>query len=166
MKYALEKEFDYLITLDADFSHDPKHLPEMIEALKTNDFVTGSRYIEGGLSEYGPYRQTISRVANILARTMLNIHLKECTTAYRGFRRELLLKLNLDRIQSDGYSFMVEILFYITHMTSKMFEFPIHFEDRRAGQSKINKIEIFKSIMTLCRLFYLRVVSWALKAPL
>jgi dolichol-phosphate mannosyltransferase len=157
MKYAVHSGFDILITMDADFSHHPKYLTTFVELLSENDFVIGSRYIAGGGLGYSFMRTFISRTANILARYLLGIPLKECTTSYRGFQASLLKRLNVDAIHSDGYSFFVESIFYVSLLTRKISEFPIYFEDRRAGTSKISKIEIFKSILNLMRLFYMRL---------
>jgi len=152
MKYAIHYEFDILITMDADYSHHPKYLPILIKALERVDFIIGSRYIEGGGLDYGLVRTTLSRTANILSRYLLAIPLKECTTSYRGIRVSVLKRLNLDAIQSEGYSFFIECLFYITRLTKSVDEFPIFFEDRRAGTSKISKKEIFYGFLTLVRL--------------
>ncbi|MBF0289212.1 MAG: polyprenol monophosphomannose synthase [SAR324 cluster bacterium] len=159
MKYAVHHGFDILITMDADFSHHPNYLPTIVEALAKHDFVIGSRYIEGGALDYGWFRTLISKTANLLARYLLNIPLKECTTSYRGFRHSLLKQINLDAIHSEGYSFFVESIFYVSRLSNKITEFPIHFEDRRAGASKISKTEIVKGMTSLMRLFYLRMFS-------
>ena len=159
MKYALLHEFDVLVTMDADFSHHPKYLPRLISELDHHDFVTGSRYAPGAVLGYGFIRSLISRTANILARCLLGLPLKECTTSFRGFQRALLQRFPIDTIQSEGYSFFVESIFYISSLTNKVTEFPLYFEDRRAGTSKISKAEIGKGVLNLLRLFYLRVSS-------
>ena len=157
MKYAIKNKFDILITMDADFSHHPKYLKKMVSLMMNNDFVTGSRYIKGGRQDYGPYRKTLSVTANFLARNLLDIPLKECTTSYRGFKIKILKELNLDAIQSEGYSFFVESIFSICSKTNKINEFPIFFSDRKSGISKISKLEIFKSVVCLFKLFFDRI---------
>jgi len=157
MKYAIKNNFDFLITMDADFSHHPKYLKKMESLMINNDFVTGSRYIKGGGQNYGLYRKTLSVTANFLARNMLRIPLKECTTSYRGFKVSILEAINLDSIQSEGYSFFVESIFAICQQTKNIDEFPIFFSDRQFGTSKISKFEIFKSILCLVRLFFNRI---------
>ena len=152
MKYAIHYEFDILITMDADYSHHPKYLPIFVKRLERFDFIIGSRYIEGGSLDYGLVRTALSRTANILSRYLLAIPLKECTTSYRGFRVTFLKRLNIDAIQSEGYSFFIECLFYIARLTKSMDEFPIFFEDRRAGTSKISKKEIFYGFLILIKL--------------
>ena len=152
MKYAVAKNYDFLITMDSDYSHHPKYLPQVINRLAENDFVIGSRYMQGGSCDLGIFRKLLSRGANFLARWMLQIPLHETTTAYRGFSVNLLRRINLDRIRSDGYSFFVESLFYINATTKKLAEFPIHFGIRRAGVSKIAQVEVLKGMSNLVRL--------------
>lgn len=157
MKFAIEKKYDLLITMDADYSHDPKHLGEMLENLKDHEFVIGSRFVDGGYLNYGPFRKLISLTANFLARIMVGINLKECTTSYRGYHIPLLERIEFELIKSDGYSFMVEMLYHTLQNAKSYTEFPIHFEDRQMGKSKINKIEILKSILNLLYLFSIRI---------
>jgi len=153
MLYSIKYNFDILITMDADFSHHPKYLPELKKHLNNFDFVTGSRYIKGGSCAYGFYRTLISRTANIVSRVALGLKLKENTTVYRGFQVSLLESMDLNKIKAEGYSFAIESLYLISNYTKLLTEFPIHFSDRRAGTSKISKTEIFKAILTICRLF-------------
>jgi len=157
MKYSIKNNFDILITMDADFSHHPKYLKKMVNLMQNNDFVTGSRYIKGGGQNYGLYRKTLSVTANVLARNLLGIPLKECTTSYRGFKVSILKAINPDSIQSEGYSFFVESIYSICRLTKNIDEFPIFFSDRQSGTSKISKFEIFKSVLCLGRLFFNRI---------
>ncbi len=157
MQYAIKKQFDILITMDADFSHHPEYLPTLVDLMNDNDFVIGSRYVKGGGLSYGFFRRTLSITANILARYMLKIPLKECTTSYRGFQVSLLKKINLNLIRSEGYSFFIESIYIIHRLTDKITEFPIFFYDRQSGNSKISKIEIIKSVFCLGKLFYKRI---------
>ena len=159
MKFALAQKYDALITMDADYSHHPRYLPTLVNSLETADFVTGSRYVKGGRCDYGVGRQIISRSANFLARTLLGIRLCETTTSYRGFKRSLLEKLPIDQIKAEGYAFFFESIFHASRIASKTAEFPIHFEDRRAGTSKISKKEVFRAMIRLGRLFARRVLG-------
>ncbi len=158
IKYALAHGYDALITMDADFSHDPSYLPRMLAELENAEFVTGSRYIPGGSCEYPFSRILLSRVANGLTHSMLGIPVHETTTAYRGFRRALLERMNVDAIRSEGYSYFVESIYQVKLLSQagtppvRMAEFPIRFVDRRAGASKISKKEIWKGFSTLFRL--------------
>jgi dolichol-phosphate mannosyltransferase len=158
MKYAVANNYDFLITMDADYSHDPKDIPRFIDHLAENDFVIGARYVQGGQCDLTILRKFISRGANFLARWMLQIPLHETTTAFRGFSVDLLRRVNLDCIKSDGYSFFVESLFYINASTKKLAEFPIHFAVRRAGVSKIAKVEVLKGILNLLKLFTKKLI--------
>lgn len=159
MEYAVKNQYDILVTMDADFSHDPKYLPTMLSLMDSNDFVIGSRYVEGGGLGYGLVRTTISKSANFLARLLLSIKLKECTTSYRGFNRELLIKILNSKIDSTGYSFFFEMVYLVSKLTPKVTEFPIYFADRIAGESKISKQEIYRGITTLFKLFWRRITG-------
>lgn len=150
--YALEHGYQQLVTLDADFSHNPRYLPQLLALLKDHDFVIGSRYLNGGSSEAGIIRTAISKAANHLVRLFLGIKLRETTTSYRGFRRGLLEKLHPDAIRSMGYSFFLETTFRVCQVTRRVTEFPIKFEERKAGVSKINQKELLISLTMLGRL--------------
>jgi dolichol-phosphate mannosyltransferase len=171
IKYALAHGYDALITMDADFSHHPKYLPEMVRQLESGEFVIGSRFIPGGSCEYPLPRVALSVGANTLTRALLGIPLHETTTAYRGFRRSLLERMNVDAIRSDGYSFFVESIFQVSRLERSrranrpMREFPIRFEDRKAGATKISKKEILNGMRTLGRLAIKRALTLGDSAP-
>jgi SAM-dependent methyltransferase len=152
MLYARDAGFDVLITMDADFSHHPRYLPKFLELLGAADFVTGSRYMSGGQSDYGLGRTFISRTANLFAKAALGLPLEENTTMYRGFTAELLRRMDIEAIRSEGYSFAVESLHQVAQVTKRLAEFPIHFENRAHGSSKISKKEIWKAVVTIQRL--------------
>lgn len=157
IKYACEKEYDILITMDADFSHDPKVIDSMIKGLESNDFVIGSRFVEGGKLDYSGFRRFISLGANWLARYALGIRCRETTTSFRGFRKSLLQKLPIQQVKAEGYSFFLECTYLVCRTTQKVQEIPIHFQDRRYGQSKISQAEIYKGFLTLFRLCFQRL---------
>ena len=159
MNTAIEKKYDQLVTMDADYSHHPRYLPILLELLQNHDFVIGSRYVQGGRCDYGLLRTIISKTANYAARFLLSLPLKECTTAYRGYQVSLLAEIPPSAIRSEGYSFFTEALYAVSKLTDRMAEFPIHFEDRRAGQSKISKKEILNGALTVFRLFFKRILS-------
>lgn len=152
MLYARDAGFDVLITMDADFSHHPKYLPQFLDLLREAEFVTGSRYAPGGKSDYGPGRMLISRAANLLAKIAVGLPLAENTTMYRGFTASLLKRMRIESIHSEGYSFAVESLHHVAELTDRLAEFPIHFENRAAGSSKISESEIYKAVLTIQRL--------------
>lgn len=164
MQYAIENQYDVLVTMDADFSHHPRYLPDLLKLIETNDFVIGSRYMKGGGLGYGFVRTFISKTANGLARLLLSIKLRETTTSYRGFRRELLQKLLARKIESNGYSFFFEVVYLVCQLTPRVAEFPIYFADRVAGESKISKQEIYRGVTTLFTLFRKRLSGERVKA--
>ncbi len=147
--YARDHAYDILITMDADFSHHPRYLPRFLEQLRTSDFVTGSRYMPGGSSNHGLYRAFLSRTANTVAKNALGLPLQENTTLYRGYTLSLLRRLDIDRIKSEGYSFAVESLFRVSRLAGGLAEFPIYFENRLIGTSKISKLEIYRAVVTV-----------------
>jgi dolichol-phosphate mannosyltransferase len=159
MEYALKNNYDGVVTMDADFSHHPKYLPELLKLLETHDFVIGSRYVKGGGLGYGFVRTFISKTANFLARLLLSIKLQECTTSYRGFKKDLLEKLLKKKISSTGYSFFFEMVYLVSGITKNVTEFPIYFADRVAGESKISKQEIIRGVTTLFKLFVRRLTE-------
>src|SRR5262249_1037211 len=158
MLYARDAGFDVLVTMDADFSHHPRYLPTFLEMLETYDFVTGSRYMPGGRSDYGPGRTFISRTANLFAKAALGLPLAENTTMYRGFTSELLRRVRIEAIKSEGYSFAVESLHEVARVTDKLAEFPIHFENRATGASKISEVEIYRAMFTIQRIPFRRLL--------
>ncbi len=156
MVYALKNGYEELVTMDADFSHSPSTIPQMLEKLKTSDFVIGSRYMKGGKSDYEGYRKWVSLIANKIARLILGIKIHECTTSFRAFRVSSFNTLNLSAIKSNGYSFFLECVYELKCIDVEMTEVPIHFKDRFHGNSKIPKTEIFRSMYKLASLFLSR----------
>ena len=152
-EYALKNNYDKLITLDADFSHDPNEITKIIDFLDKYDFVIGSRYIEGGKNIQPFFRYLISYLGNKLIKLVLKINLNEFTTSYRGFNLKKLNNFNLNQIKGKGYSFFMETVIVLNRLGYKCFEFPIHFKDRVKGKSKIPKIEIFRTFKNLMLLF-------------
>lgn len=162
MEYAEQKRYDALVTMDADFSHNPDDIPRLLKALEDVDFVTGSRYMRGGACNYTGYRRVVSILANWWARRLLGIPLHEMTTSFRAFRVDYLRRVDLGVIKSNGYSFFMEIVFRLSRVGARMAEVPISFSDRRAGTSKIPPFEIFNGLRHLLYLFSLRLI-WTKK---
>jgi dolichol-phosphate mannosyltransferase len=134
-----------LVQMDADFSHDPAVLAEMARRISSCDVVIGSRYVKGGsLDERWPaWRKLLSAFGNFYARTILSFPLRDVTTGYRMWRREVLQNMPLDRIRSNGYIFLVEMAYVAYLMKYRIREVPIHFADRRWGKSKMSlKIQL------------------------
>ena len=147
---AMELGAEWIFTMDADFSHDPKYIPEILAATVNADLVIGSRYVPGGgLRNWPFYRRWLSACANLLARLVLRLPNHDCTSGYRCYRASLLQKIPLDEITSDGYSFLIDVLYRCRRVGARVAESPIVFSDRRGGQSKISKTEIFKAFQTL-----------------
>ena len=126
--------------MDADLSHDPSRLPAMAEALKTSDLVLGSRYVAGGSVDprWPIWRKGLSAWGNLYARSILGLKLRDMTTGFRLWRREALTAMPLDEIRSNGYVFLVEMVYVATQLGFRLAEVPIHFEDRRFGRSKMS----------------------------
>ncbi len=129
-----------IVQMDADFSHDPSALVSMAKLLQSNDVVIGSRYVEGGsVDERWPlWRKGLSAFANYYARTILGLPLRDVTTGYRMWRRETLQQVPFERIQSNGYVFLVEMAYLAHCLEFKIGESPIYFADRRWGKSKMS----------------------------
>ena len=155
MKYSMkELKADLIMTMDCDFSHDPKLIPNFIKKIEEGyDLVLGSRYIKGGgVYKWPLHRRVISLGGNFLPRFLLNLKTKDNTTGYRCYKRKVLESLNLDEIKSNGYSFLVEMVFLIKNKGFKIGETPIIFKDRVYGETKISKKEILRTLKTLARL--------------
>lgn len=139
-QHALDEGSEAIGQMDADFSHPPEKLIEMLNALESYDVVLGSRYVPGGkLDENWPlWRKGLSAFGNFYARTILNLPIKDATGGFRIFRRSTLLALPLDRISSNGYAFQIEMAYLTARLGFHMHEIPIYFADRRWGKSKMS----------------------------
>lgn len=158
--YALAHGYDALVTMDADGSHDPQHLPSLMEQLGTGrDFVIGSRYMKGGACDYDGYRLRVSQAANIGARLLLSIKLTEFTTSYRIFKTDKLRTLDFGALLVGGYSFFLTTVVEAARRGWSLGEVPIHFRERGYGSSKIPPFEIFRGIANLLRLAVVKLVG-------
>jgi glycosyltransferase involved in cell wall biosynthesis len=158
MKAALAAGADYILTMDADFSHHPRYLPAMLAGLDRFDVVIGSRYVPGGGTQYCTLpRRALSRGANLFARTVLSLQASDATAGFRGYRRQVLESIPLDEIKSDGYSFLIEMLYRCQRRGWRVGEVPIVFENRQRGASKISRGEILKAMQTVGRLGWERL---------
>jgi len=150
MRYAMDKEYDFLINMDADFSHHPRYLPAVLAGMKDRDVMIGSRYISGGGTVHWPLsRKVVSLSVNGMVRLLMRIPAHDCSGAYRCYRIAKLRQTNLDNLLSRGYSFQQEILHRCRKAGSRIGETPIIFENRRAGASKVNLKEVVRSISIL-----------------
>lgn len=155
-KWALHRKYDIIVSMDADFSHDPKHLPDLIKGMDNADICIGSRYIRGGgVKGWNIERQLNSRIANIATRLMLGIKAKDTTAGYKTYSAKFLKSIDLNSLVSSGYAFQVEMLYLAKERGFKTMETPITFVDRREGQSKISG-ELKRSAKIVWRLFLKR----------
>lgn len=153
MRWALDKDYEVFVSLDADWSHDPAHVPDLVTALETADVAIGSRYCAGGNIEGWPLqRRLMSRTINGLSRLLLHLPVNDTSGAFRAYHVTALRKINLANIQAAGYSYLEEILWHL-HLSGATFrEVPITFRERRAGKSKVNVREAIAKVSTLLRL--------------
>lgn len=154
MRFAIEGRFDYLINLDADFSHPPRFIPNLLAGMENHDVMIGSRYIQGGgvEGEFNLQRRLMSASINWYARLLLGLSTKDNSGSYRCYRVAKLEEIDLDGITSRGYSFFEEILYWCRRVGCRFGETPILFENRRSGVSKINKTEAFKAVIIIFQL--------------
>ena len=146
-EWALAREYDAMIEMDADLSHDPMYLESILKAGEDCDVVIGSRYLNGISVINWPLRRILlSLGANQYVRSMIRVPIHDCTSGYRLYRRHVLESIGLDNIRSNGYSFQVEMSFRAHIAGFKIVEVPIIFMERRAGQSKMSKGVIWESI--------------------
>jgi len=139
-KYAIEHNYDAAFEMDADFSHDPRYLPDFLKAIEHADLVIGSRYIRGGSTPNWSFlRRFISGGGNIYARFMLGMPINDCTAGFRCYHTTVLRSVDLDTIQSQGYAFQIEMAYRVTQQGFRVVEIPISFLDRRVGKSKMSR---------------------------
>lgn len=158
-RFALREGFKNIVTMDADFSHNPEYISELIKAVEMGaDIAIGSRYITGGETvNWGNVRKFISHSANLMAKYIAGLKTFDSTGGFRCYRKEVLASIDFGHLRSNGYSFLMEILFICQRHGFKIREVPILFEDRRVGISKISRLEVYKAIVTLARLLFLRI---------
>jgi SAM-dependent methyltransferase len=163
--YAMREGYDVLVTMDADFSHDPKSIPDLLAQYEKGVFVTGSRYCAGGRSDYTGFRNLISRMGNLAARALLNLKISELTTYFRVIDVATLRRLPLRYLYSEGYSYGVQLVYYLREAGVELREVPIHFVDRTHGVSKIPKLEVMTSAVDLLVLSAKRLNFWRDTTP-
>jgi dolichol-phosphate mannosyltransferase len=147
MRYAMDHDYDLLQNMDADFSHPPRYLPGILAGMSQYDVMIGSRYVAGGATENWPLpRRVMSQSVNMLVRFLFRMPVKDASGAFRCYRVSKLREVDLDAVRSRGYSFQQEVLFRCHKAGCKLGEYPILFENRRAGASKVNRQEAVRSI--------------------
>lgn len=153
MRAAVGLDVDVVCQMDADLSHDPKYLPELFTAAAAHGIAIGSRYLHGISVVNWPLRRILlSTFANGYVRAVTGMNVRDCTAGYRCWRRDVLQKLPMDRIVSDGYSFQVETLFLAMAGGAGVIEIPIIFVERRQGASKMSSGIMYESMLTPWRL--------------
>ncbi len=159
-KRALAEGADLICTMDADFSHNPRYIPAMMDKIGQGyDLVIGSRYVRGGGASGCTFaRKLLSWGANAFARTMLGLHAHDTTAGFRCYRRDVLQEMDLDGIKASGYSFLIEMLYRVQRRGWRVGEVSIVFENRRLGTSKVSRTEIRRAMHTVLRLAWGRLV--------
>jgi dolichol-phosphate mannosyltransferase len=150
MRYAMDHGYDYLVNMDADFSHHPRYLPALLAGMDQNDVMIGSRYVPGGGSANWPLsRRLMSRGVGLVVRLLMRIPARDTSGAFRCYRVSKLRETDLEQLWSRGYSFQQEILYRCRKAGSRIGETPIIFENRRAGASKVNPREALRSMAVI-----------------
>ena len=153
MGRAIDGKYELLATLDADWSHPPDALPDLLAAADRADVVIGSRYCDGGKVAGWPRRRyVVSRLVNTAAGWFAGLPARDCSTAHRVYRVELLTRVDFDKLHASGYAYLEEILWRLVRAGARIVEVPITFSDRRAGESKVNLGEAWGKLRTLARL--------------
>lgn len=136
----LKSNYDMIVQMDADFSHPPEKILEMLKAAETNDIVIGSRYVKGGSLDvnWPAWRKTLSGFGNLYARVILNLPVRDVTGGYRLWKRDTLAAMPLDLVRSNGYIFQVEMAYLAHRLGFRISEIPIYFAERTSGESKMN----------------------------
>jgi dolichol-phosphate mannosyltransferase len=146
-RWALERDYDLVLEMDADFSHHPRYLPAMLAAARDADLVLGSRYVAGGGTvNWGLGRKLLSRGGSLYARTILGLGVRDLTGGFKCFRREVLEAIELETVECSGYAFQIELTYRAHRRGFRIAEIPIVFEDRRVGASKMSRRIVLEAI--------------------
>jgi dolichol-phosphate mannosyltransferase len=153
VRFALERDYEVLITLDADSSHDPSHLPALLHATREADVVIGSRYCPGGqIAGWPLHRRVLSKSLNGLNRALLNLPVRDSSGSFRAYRTSKLRELRLEDIRAEGYAYLEELLWNLDRAGATCVELPITFHQRHGGKSKMSFREVAGKVATLARL--------------
>jgi dolichol-phosphate mannosyltransferase len=159
---ALQTEAAYIMQMDADLSHDPQDIPRLVAAAKEgSDLAIGSRRITGGkIVGWGPARKCMSRGAMDFSRLVLGLKTRDVTAGFRCFRRQMIERLPLEKIHSNGYSFQEEVVFLVERLGGRVSEVPVTFNDRTHGKSKLSFAEVLKFFYVVARLRFRNVKKY------
>jgi dolichol-phosphate mannosyltransferase len=164
--WALERGYGLVLEMDADFSHDPAHLPAILEAAREADLVLGSRYVPGGGTvNWGLGRKIVSRGGSLYARALLGVRVRDLTGGFKCFRREVLEAIDLATVECTGYAFQIELTYRALLRGFKVREVPIVFQDRRVGQSKMSKGIVLEAMRRVWSMRSSRFAREAQAAP-
>jgi dolichol-phosphate mannosyltransferase len=144
---ALELDAQLVVTMDCDFSHDPRHVPELIAAAMWADVVVGSRAAPGGTDDRPFRRKLISRAGSLYARTMLGLPVRDATAGFKCIRGDVLRRIDLDRVSTKGYAFNIELAYRAVRAGFRIVEHPIAFADRSVGASKMSRTIVFEALL-------------------
>ena len=151
--WALARSYEFIFEMDADFSHDPKYLPDFLSAIRDNDLVIGSRYVRGvNVVNWPMSRLLLSYFGNLFARIVTGVPVLDCTAGFKCFRRKVLETIRLDKIDSSGYSFQVEVNYLVWRNKFRIAEIPIVFTDRKRGVSKMSTKIIREALILIWKL--------------
>ena len=160
-RWAIEKSYQTVVQMDADLSHDPKELGSLILGLKNNDLIIGSRYVHGVSVVNWPIRRLmLSYGANLYSRIITGMPIKDGTGGFKAWRVELLKKIKLKSVKSQGYSFQIEMNFRAWSLGARIKESPIIFTDRTIGESKMSKSIMYEAIWIVWRLRIWKLFNW------
>lgn len=154
MKYLISNDFDFIMSMDSDLSHNPRYLKKFVnKAASNSDFIVGSRYIDGGATpDWSIIRKLLSRYGNYYARIFLGCRISDYTGGFNMYSKNLLEKIDLDSINASGYGFLIELKYKALMQAKNIFQIPIIFHYRQNGKSKIPKITIIKNFSLVPRL--------------
>jgi dolichol-phosphate mannosyltransferase len=156
-KFALDRGYDVVVQMDADFSHDPKYLPAFFEAIETNDLVIGSRYVNGiSVVNWDLKRLILSKAASFYVRLMTGMPIADTTTGFKCWRREALVAIGLDQLFSNGYVFLAEMSYRAYRKGMRIKEVPIIFVERRLGRSKMSGGIMIEGVFNVLRMRFRR----------
>ena len=159
-KWALTRDYDLICEMDADFSHPPKTLAVFLEKTREYDLVIGSRYLDGvNVVNWPLKRLLLSYFANIYARVVTGVPVRDLTSGFKCYQRKVLEAINLDRIKSNGYAFQIEMHFNAYYKGFKVKEVPIIFEERKVGQTKMSRKIVYEAVWMVWRLQWLRLTG-------
>ncbi len=159
-KWALEKNFEAVITMDCDFSHDPEAIPEFTQKLGDYDLAVGSRYVGGiRIMNWPMQRLLLSYFASIYAKVITGIPFSDSTGGFNGYSRKALQSLNLDKVFSIGYAFQIELKYKVWSQGLPCLEIPITFWERTVGKSKMSRKIIFEAVINVFRLRFKKIMG-------